>query len=291
MRKTDFFIVGQTRSGTTTILYLLKQHPDVFIIHSGTGKIPPRFGFPPTKITEEEYLKAFSEAKNNQILGDKCSDYMMCSTSAERIREFNPDAKIIINLRNPIDCMHSLHTFELNNAVETIDDFEKALEAEEERTKEELETPNKYNHNLFYRKNMKYVEQVQRYFDAFGKENVLVRIFDDFTSEPEKSFREVCKFLNIDPNFKPTFGRYNANRATRNKFIQKSVVKTNNTKFRDIVRKIPGIQDFYNFVNLPEVERDEINPDFKKKLQKDMKPEIEKLSNLIEKDLTKWYTN
>ena len=188
----------------------------------------------------------------------------------------------------------------LQNEVDQFDEWAKTqsdidtqlnLEVEEQRTKEELETPNKYNHNLFYRKNMKYVEQVQRYYDAFGKENVLVRIFDDFTSKPEKSFREVCEFLNIDPEFKPTFGRYNANRITRNKFLQKSVVKTNNTKLRDVVRKIPGIQDFYNFVNLPEVERDEMKPDLKKRLQKEMKPEIEKLSNLIKKDLTKWYSN
>ncbi len=292
MKKPNFFIVGQTRSGTTTIMYLLKQHPDVFIIHTGSSKIPAIFGFHPIKISEEEYLRGFSEAKKEKMIGDKCTDYMMCPESAAKIKDFNPQAKIIINLRNPIDCMHSLHNLMVNSLVlEPINDFDEALKAEKQRMNEELKTPNKYNYNLFYRKNVRYFEQVQRYFDEFGRDNVLVRIFEDFVSKPEESFKEVCKFLEIDSNFKPSFDHRNSNRISRNKLVHKLVMKTNGTAIRGIINKIPGSRNFYNFINLPQADRNLINPETVKRLKVELKPEIDKLSDILEKDLSYWYKN
>ena len=61
MRKPNFFIVGHTRSGTSSLLYQLKQHPDVFIIHTGTGQLHSLFGYYlPLIKSEKEYLRLFS---------------------------------------------------------------------------------------------------------------------------------------------------------------------------------------------------------------------------------------
>ena len=53
----------------------------------------------------------------------------------KEIKEYNPDAKIIIMLRNPIDFLHSLHSQLLFSGNEDEPDFEIAMELEEERMK------------------------------------------------------------------------------------------------------------------------------------------------------------
>jgi hypothetical protein len=292
LKKPNFFIVGQVRSGTTTLTNELNQHPDVFIIHSGSDKIPAIFGFPPIKITESKYLKAFVNVKNERMVGDKCTDYMICSNSAEKIKKFSPDAKIIINLRNPVDCMYSYYNLLLNSVIEeNITDFKEALKKESSRLDEEQKHPGTHSYNLFYKKNVHYYEQIKRYLDNFGEKNVHIRIFEEFVRNPKKSFKEVCNFLEIDSNFEPNFKHSNANRKARNRLIQQMVMKTGGSKLRNIIRRIPFIRETYNLINLPNSKRDRLDPDLRKKLLIEFRPEIDKLSKLLKKDLSFWYNN
>ena len=55
MREPDFFIVGQTRSGTTSLQYQLQQHPDVFLIPKMYSGISTIFGFNPIEPSAEPW--------------------------------------------------------------------------------------------------------------------------------------------------------------------------------------------------------------------------------------------
>jgi hypothetical protein len=290
MRKPDFFIVGQTRSGTSTLVYQLNQHPDIFCIHSGKGDIPQFFGFSPTIKTEEEYLKIFKDVKNEKMMGEKGTDNLMAPKVAQKIHQYYPDAKIIMQLRNPIDMMISLHNLTVNAGVfEPIINFEDALNAEKQREKEEFENPGTYNPNLFYRRNARYVDQVKRYVDLFGLEKIHVRLFDDFLKDSTGSYQEICRFLEVDDTIVPITEHQNIRRISRSRKLQGWVTSMEGTKFRKIVRKIPKIQDVYNIVNRPLAPKErKISKELEQKLKKDLKPEIEALSKLIKKDVTFW---
>jgi hypothetical protein len=290
MIKPNFFIVGQTRSGTTTLYHHLKQHPDVFIVHTGSGFTLQFFGMFPTVKTEEEYLKIYSNVKNEKAIGEKNTDTLIDPKSAKQIHQYYPDAKIIINLRNPIDVMLSVHNLMVNAAaVEKITDFEEALAAEKTRTMEELKKPGTHDPFLFYRKTARYIDQVQKYVDVFGLENIHIQIFDDFKKDPLIEFQKICRFLKIDDTFIPVMEHYNKRRISRSKTLQSLVNKTGRTRFRKIVRKVPKIQNAYNLINRPYVNKDQISEGVKMKLKKELKPEIEELSKLIGRDLTFWY--
>jgi hypothetical protein len=45
---------------------------------------------------------------------------------------------------------------------------------------------------------VRYVEQLRRYHDAFGSEQVLVLIYDDFRADNEGTVRKVLEFLGVD---------------------------------------------------------------------------------------------
>jgi hypothetical protein len=51
-----------------------------------------------------------------------------------------------------------------------------------------------------YSDHIHYVEQLRRFHDVFGREQVLVLIYDDFRNENEATVRRVLRFLDVDAN-------------------------------------------------------------------------------------------
>jgi|APSaa5957512535_1039671.scaffolds.fasta_scaffold01295_15 hypothetical protein len=291
MRKPNFFIVGHTRSATSSLLDQLKQHPDVFIIHTGTGYTPAFFGYSPLIKTEEKYLELFSNAKNEKCVGEKNTDNVMCEESAPKIKKHYPDAKIIICLRNPIDVMYSKHSQQIMLTMESLTDFKEAIKIGPERERINKEKPGTYDENLLYRKTVRYPEQIKRYFDLFGKEKIHIRILDDVIKDELLAFKKTCEFLEVNPDFKPKIVHKNAIRHYRMRSLQALVKKMEGTKTRKILSKIPGIQKSYNFANLPHVKRVPLDVNFKNKLYKEFEPEIKELSKILDRDLSFWLNN
>lgn len=285
MIKPNLFIVGQTRSGTTSLKEYLNSHPDVFIYHAGKGF----FGYGKSDIqNEDEYCQLFENAVNKKIVGEKCSDYLACPVTAEKIKKFSPDSKIIIILRNPIDMMYSLHNWEYNiETFETLSNFEDALAIEEKRKEERLQDPEKYHPHVFYRELADYETQVNRYFENFGTENVKIIILEEFVKNPEKTFSEVLDFLELDHPEKTDFTQHNANRMPRSRFLQR-LMKNDSSTLVKAVKKLPNAAKIYSKINLPEQERINLEPSLRKKLKNEFKPKIKKLSELLNIDLSVW---
>ena len=83
------------------------------------------------RITLDTYLSYFEGAAGQQRVGKASTCYLCSKTAASEIREFNPDARIIIMLRDPVDMMYSSHSQQLYQGGEHIDDFEAALSDDE----------------------------------------------------------------------------------------------------------------------------------------------------------------
>ena len=116
------------------------QHPDVFLSNPKWPRGKGHFGWFSDYKNNEEYLEEFQHASNEKMIGEKTTDYLFCPHTAERIKRFSPNAKIIMILRNPVDMMFSLHGHYLyNEAFEDQKDFEEALKAEEGRKKEYMD--------------------------------------------------------------------------------------------------------------------------------------------------------
>lgn len=283
MRKPNFFIIGHTRSSGTSLEINLMQHPDIFVISHKKGF----FGFDTDLNSEQEYLKLFNNAKNEKYVGERCSDYIFCDTTASRLKQYCPYAKILLIIRNPVDVMYSLHSkMHLVETIENISDFETALNAESQRLKENILHPGTHPPQILYRTVVKYTEQISRYFEEFGKDNIKILIFDEITKNPEKIYKEIFEFLDVDSSFVPNFQAVNQNRNPRSQKLQ-SIVKKNQ-KLSNIFSKIPGSRMVYLNVNLPKSKRKSIDPKLRKKLQKELLPEVEELSKLVNKELTYW---
>lgn len=247
----------------------------------------------PTR-TMEEYLSLFTDAREEKRIGEASPSYLYSKRAAMEIKEFAPSASTIIMLRNPVDMMYSLHSIRLYMANENITRFEDALNAEEKR-KRGLCLPDRLGimEDLFYREVTKHTRNVKRYLDVFGRKNVYITIVDDWKRDTAKVFRETLRFLGLTPEFQPVFQGTNQNRRRRSKTLQDF--------FRNpprLVRwlsniAIPPPQRHQLFVSLSHLNtahkpRSRMDTALRRRLQAEFAPEVEQLSELLNRDLTHW---
>ena len=292
--KPDFFIVGAPKCGTTALYEYLRAHPQIYM---SPVKEPHFFGsdlklrWRPTK---SQYFSYFAMAKNEKRVGEASVRYLYSKCAAAEIKEFCPEARIIIMLRNPVDMIYSRHSQNIFAMNDDIKDFEVSLEAEEDQ-KLDLRVPRdaKSVEQLFYRDAARYSEQVQRYFEAFGRENVHVIVYDDFKDDTASVYRETLRFLDVDQEFQPRFEVKNANKVTRSRILQWILQNRRSPliraarlllPFRFRMKVSPAIQILYTSY----VPRPPMDPELRRRLQAEFAPEVGRLSELLGRDLTHW---
>lgn len=205
-RLPDFFVVGHAKSGTSALNRMLKHHPQIYMPDSKEPwffatelheRTPPRPEGTPR--TLEQYMSLFDAARPEQSVGEASPLYLWSRTAAARIAEVRPDARIIAILREPASFLHSLHLQFVESYVEAESDFRTAIALEDSRRAgREIPRYTYWPQALLYSEHVRYVEQLQRYSEAFGAERMLVLIYDDFRRDNEATVREVLRFVGVD---------------------------------------------------------------------------------------------
>jgi hypothetical protein len=206
-RTPDFFLVGHHKSGTTALYEMLRRHPQIYM----PDLKEPRFlaselasprqtgGKTRHPQTLDEYLALFAAAAPEQRVGEASATYLWSRTAAERIAELEPGARIIAILREPASFLRSLHLTYLRINFEDEKDLRKAMSLESARREgKRIPARSHLPALLQYSDQVRYVEQLTRYREAFPPEQVLVLIYDDFLSDNETTVRSVLRFLQVD---------------------------------------------------------------------------------------------
>ena len=194
----NFLIIGAPKCGTTSLQYYLEQHHDVFFAPKELHffgedlKIKNHFN------DIEKYKSYFSNAAQ-KAKGEASVWYLYSQSAPQEIKTLVSDAKIIICLRNPVDMIYSLHGETIYNGYETESDFEKALTLEYGR-KSGLNIPSSatFVQCLLYKENGLYSTHIQRWQEAFGKDNVLIMLLDDLHKNALDSTNKALEFLGLN---------------------------------------------------------------------------------------------
>ena len=306
--KPNFFIVGAPKCGTTSLHEYLQRHPDVFMPFY---KEPHFFGsdlqgsrFQQFRDRPERYLKLFRDASGEQRIGESSPWYLVSRRAPEEIHAFDANAKIIIMLRNPVDMMYSMWSQFRYSGNEQLESFEEALAAEPERKQgRRIRRAAHCITGLYYCEMGRFSEQVRRYFDRFGRENVKVIIFDDFTADTPSVYRDALELLEIDSNFQPTFDVVNPNKEVRLEWLQKLIVSSGFSlmllkdrltylatthslvPYTYRTRAVKGVIAVYTKYE----RRSPLTPELRSRLARDFESDIDKLSALLDRDLSHWY--
>ena len=187
MQKIDFLIIGAQKSGTSSLMRFLERKPEYFYVAkqechfwSRDNKYNNPDGF-------AQYLSNFSEARPNQIVGEKSPSYLANDKVAVRVARHFPKIKSIAILRDPADRAYSafLHGRRIG-AISKSMSFGEVIR----NYKEFQGVP--YGDVIsqgFYAKNLK------SYYEHFAREQILIIDFAEMVTNPHKILGEVLEFL------------------------------------------------------------------------------------------------
>ncbi len=210
MKAPDFYVVGHQKCGTTALYLMLSTHPQIFMpsdvkepwffgreeLRPGTAHGPGTRSRPNTL---KQYLALFADAAPGQLVGEASPQYIRSRTAAAEIAALRPDARIVAILREPASFLRSLHLQLVATHIESEKDFGKAIALEPARREGRQIPPRSISPpSLLYSDHVRYAEQLKRLHDAFGREQVLVLIYDDFRADNEATVRQVLRFLGAD---------------------------------------------------------------------------------------------
>ncbi len=213
--KPSIFIVGAQKAGTTTLQSLLAKHPVIAIpeekelaFFNRDEEYEKGVGYYLSRCPEKAFFR-----KSYTV--DATPDYLPDERCAARIQTFAPDAKILMVLREPVERAYSawnMYRRMLQDKPQIIFDRLATADAEvqaywrpylerglwisfEECVEQELNPtagplPDCIRRGL-------YAEQVKRYLDVFGAEQVKMIRFSDLTQNTDQVMVEVTRFLHL----------------------------------------------------------------------------------------------
>jgi hypothetical protein len=301
----DFIIVGAPKCGTTALNEYLGANPAVFMARKEQHFFGSDLTFAWPRTTREEYLRSFAEGEQAGLRGEASVWYLYSTLAAAEIHAHNPRARIIAMVRNPADMLYSLHGHYFSWGVENIPDFGDALAAEHDR-EQGRRIPPGHGHPwaLAYTKVARFHEQLERYLEAFGADQVHVVLYDDLADDPQGTYSRVLSFLGVDGASFPEFRVVNANRHIRNRRLHKVVssVRFPSPGLRRVARVAVPSRTFRRAVqsrfvdvagrgNVVAGKRPPLDPRLRASLTSEFEPEIKALASLIGRDLDHWLSS
>ena len=191
-----FVLIGAMKSGTTTLHWYLREHPDVFM---ATPKEPNFFndhwhrglGW---------YERLFARAGAAAARGEASVRYASYPADPEcpsRMASVIPDVRLLYVVRDPIDRMRSHYLHEVA-ALRERRPVERAL-----------------RENPIYLDLSRYATQLERYLDHFPREQLLVVRAEDLFTDPSVVLPGVYDFIGVDPSWRPRALGRRDNETTR----------------------------------------------------------------------------
>jgi len=268
----DFIAVGVGRSGTTWLHEMLVGHvglphgvkeTDFFLRNYNNGI--------------DWYKSFFRHCAPGQPLVEVCPTYFSSAEARLRMKQHIPDCHIICTFREPVERAYSHYKLMRHN-VWTRASFEEVISHSQE-----IAEMNQYALNL------------KGWQHAFGRDNVLICLYDDLEYEPQGYLDSVCDFIGIrrialDPRavslrLNSFAGPPRNRRLAQNARHVRDGLRKRRLYWLDSLLERVGVWRlcFAGGEAFPPIEAD-----LEKRLKLRFLPEVEALEQLIGRDLSAW---
>ena len=280
----------------------LGAHPDVFMarkeMHFFGADL--QFGRSFYRRGLLAYLEEYATRNGEARAGEASVWYLFSKNAAAEIKEFNPDARIIVMLRQPAEMLYSLYHEFRYDANEHLPSFEAALDAEgERRAGYGTSRATYFPQGLVYRDTARYTEQVRRYFETFGRERVHIILYDDFAVSPATACGKALQFLGLDPRRLQTkFPVINGGdrtvrsvalrRVLTDPLVRSTFVATRSWLPRPLFGALRNAENWLWRSNTRFQKRPPLARGLREQLKREFAPEVEKLGELLGRDLSQW---
>ena len=201
----DFMIVGAQKCGNTALASFLGQHPKIRIC----GREMHVFDDPDYRAdwtvaeTDERYRRELDDAAEHEpetLCGEYTPIYMYLPEVAGRLKDYNPNLKLIVLLRDPTERAISHYHMEQSRGHEKLP-LALALLLESSRLARDRNptAPNSPTRLHSYRARGKYRAQLRNLFRHFQPDNILIVRNHDLRERHDATLRRVFEFLGVCP--------------------------------------------------------------------------------------------
>lgn len=217
-----FLVIGAQRGGTTSLFRALSDHPDVFrpTVSKGVGYFDLEYARGPRWY--RGHFPLASTVRRRAGERGRCFEssgyYSVHPLAAARIAADLPHVKVVLMVRDPVERAYSAWKHERRRGFEDLE-FSEALRREDARLAGELDriisrpgyASFEHRHHA-YRGRGRYAEQVGRFVDALGSDQVFVLDADHFFADPRPELDALFDWLGLR-RVPVDVGRWNATDA------------------------------------------------------------------------------
>ena len=256
-----FLVAGAGRSGTTGLVEGLRTHPEVFVTHPKEPQFfalhgrPVDFRAPGDEATinrvavtdEASYLALFAGTDRPHRGDGSVSTLYHHARAIPKILELNPQMKIVIILREPVDRAYSAYQYMRARGFEPEETFLPAFESEAQRR-------GAHWHHLWHYESMsRYADAVGAFLGAFPDDQVGVWFYDDLQADYATTVAEVLRFVgapraageadgvprvNVSGTPRSALAHRVIWAATRNERVRSTVKQMTSLRMREAVRRV-----------------------------------------------------
>lgn len=295
----SFFLVGAPRCGTTALGRALKEHP---LISFSKPKETQFFLLAPAEMPDQELRATYLElhhsglSEAHRALGDGSITYLYAPDCIRRALRFDPRARFIVTVRNPLDMVPSHHARMVYTLEEDVADFAAAwaLQAERaagRRIPKRCRDPRVLQYGTIGRLGW----HVERLFEVAGRERCLVLVYDDLARDPGAVYRQILTFVGVPDDGRTEFARKAENRGFRSTFLQQFVMNPPTwalplIRFGDsaTIKRLKRLRRRLEEANTFRRERPPLSGGIRDVLREYFADDVHKLSRLLSRDLDHW---
>lgn len=172
----NFLYIGTSKAGSTWLFNTLALHPEVHLADSkGLYYFDEHF-----TNGEQWYLRHFVAGHDKRAVGEVSHSYLSSREAAARIAELNPQMRLLVCLREPVDRAFSDYLDLVKN-----DQFAGTFEAALSSFPRLVERG-------------RYAAHLSGYYESFPREQIHVGLFDDLQADAQAYADGVFEFLGIE---------------------------------------------------------------------------------------------
>jgi len=296
----QFFLIGAPKCGTSALAHYLSEHPSVcfscpkepYYWADDFPGLQRQFGVR----SLQEYEQLFAGRSDRTVLyGEGSTVYLASSSAVARILEYQPDAKFIVMLRNPVDLASSLHAQQISHLNEDEPSFEVAWTLQEERKQGRKIPADCYEPELLqYRRIASLGRQVEQLLHLVARERVLFLFFDDFQSSPGDIYQSAVRFLELPRDNREEFPRINEGKLPRIRWLTKALNGKRGTSVsRYLKRRLKGrlftlADRSKKALTMRQYARPPLPSEFRQQLIAEFSDEVRLLAEVTRRQLSGW---
>ena len=257
----EVVIIGVKRGGTTSLFRDLERHPSMMPLVPSAARLPLRenqkgvhYFDTATHRGDRWYRSHFAtrparamrrRATGAAFTAEASPYYFFQPTAARRVAAALPDSTFVVLLRDPVERTISHWAEQTRNGVETLD-LADALDAEDDRLGDaadrlrrgDLDVSFAHEQQSFAAQS-EYADSLQRWFDAAGRDRVLVDFSETYYAAPTAVLDRITDRLGVDPVARDVGEHRNA--ASRPSTVDPAIEARLVERFAPDVERVAGL--------------------------------------------------